>query len=945
MALISIICLSIPAYAELPDHSVDIDYPVTAGDYDEYILQYGKAADGNGEYRISATDCTQVQGEALGFGEAGGRSPVLIWESEGGSAEWIVTVPVDGLYTLTLDYYALRGKQTDIRFALYINGEIPFSQVKSCSFHRLFEDVRSKTDGFETDRRGNEIKPTSREISAWQTAFFTDAEGMYDSPFQFLLRRGENKIKLENLEEPVAIEALTFRPAEKVPAYAELGLNPMPSPNEQKIIKVQAENFTSKSHSSITVGYDRSTPATEPYDPKKIRMNLLSARQWKTAGESVTWSFDVAEPGYYYIGSRYRQNQVRGFFVTRSITINGEAVCEELLNQRFYYGTQWKIEHFGNGGGQAFYFDKGTYTITMEATLGSMSDPIRQNIALQKRLSEMYRKIIMITSVQPDPYQDYTLETDIPELLSVFSAVSQQLRAVSDDLVRITKSKGSEAVLIDRLVQQLESFASQPHTIASRLARFRENLSGLAEWINQVRDQPLDLDYIYLCPVSEKKPDAGAGFFSQLKHEVRSFLNTFFEDYSSINSESNRDGDLEVWVATGRDTAHVLNRLVNESFSKETGINVNLKLMQSALTQAVMSGRQPDVALNLGRGEPVNLAMRGALTPLDNMEGFDDLCNRFHKDALIPYRFNGRCYAVPEQQVFHMMFIRTDIFKELGLEIPQTWKDVYGIARILQRNNLEIGLPYLQVDAYNLVNTGMSAQSIYPTLLVQRNGSVFNKTQTATALDTPQALEAFQEWVDFYTQYSFPLFKDDYNRFRTGEMPLLITMYNFYSQLIMAAPEIRNDWTMALIPGVQQADGSINRSECASGTASVLLAGSQNADNAWKFLKWWTSADIQAAYGTEMEAMVGPAARYATANQEAFERLAWPKQDAETIKKQWQQVTEIPEIPGGYYVSRSLDNAFRACVYRKENTRETLAYWNKYSNDEITRKRRECGLE
>lgn len=41
---------------------------------------------------------------------------------------------------------------------------------------------------------------------------------------------------------------------------------------------------------------------------------------------------------------------------------------------------------------------------------------------------------------------------------------------------------------------------------------------------------------------------------------------------------------------------------------------------------------------------------------------------------------------------------------------------------------------------------------------------------------------------------------------------------------------------------------------------------------------------------------------------------------------------------GGYYVTRNLDNAFKACVYRQENPREMLRYWTGETNKEIRRK-------
>ena len=54
---------------------------------------------------------------------------------------------------------------------------------------------------------------------------------------------------------------------------------------------------------------------------------------------------------------------------------------------------------------------------------------------------------------------------------------------------------------------------------------------------------------------------------------------------------------------------------------------------------------------------------------------------------------------------------------------------------------------------------------------------------------------------------------------------------------------------------------------------------------------------------------------------------------------------DIPQIPGGYYVQRSLTNAFRKVVYNWENEREVLNEYTKKIDEEIKRKRTEFGLE
>ena len=62
------------------------------------------------------------------------------------------------------------------------------------------------------------------------------------------------------------------------------------------------------------------------------------------------------------------------------------------------------------------------------------------------------------------------------------------------------------------------------------------------------------------------------------------------------------------------------------------------------------------------------------------------------------------------------------------------------------------------------------------------------------------------------------------------------------------------------------------------------------------------------------------------------------------LSKQREEVVELPEIPGSYYVTRSIDNAFRAVLYDQKNPREIFEKENRNINREILRKRRELGL-
>ena len=56
------------------------------------------------------------------------------------------------------------------------------------------------------------------------------------------------------------------------------------------------------------------------------------------------------------------------------------------------------------------------------------------------------------------------------------------------------------------------------------------------------------------------------------------------------------------------------------------------------------------------------------------------------------------------------------------------------------------------------------------------------------------------------------------------------------------------------------------------------------------------------------------------------------------IVKAWKNVSEIPEVPGSYYVTRSVDLSFWNVVNQNENPKDVLLKWGAEVDDEIERK-------
>ena len=83
------------------------------------------------------------------------------------------------------------------------------------------------------------------------------------------------------------------------------------------------------------------------------------------------------------------------------------------------------------------------------------------------------------------------------------------------------------------------------------------------------------------------------------------------------------------------------------------------------------------------------------------------------------------------------------------------------------------------------------------------------------------------------------------------------------------------------------------------------------------------------------------AKKLASANVEGLSKLAWDAKDFEIIKEQWSYVRELPEIPGSYYLTRSIDQAFWMVSNGEATPKDAIVKWSKLADDEIARKIKE----
>ena len=471
--------------------------------------------------------------------------------------------------------------------------------------------------------------------------------------------------------------------------------------------------------------------------------------------------------------------------------------------------------------------------------------------------------------------------------------------------------------------------------IKNFISSYYDSYTSLCALVTDIAKLPLDLDQIVLgSPEKEGFDYEMAGGWDKFVFGIKRFIVSFMEEYQYDTKEAKDKTTLTLWITWGRDQTQILTSLVRDTFeAQHPNIRVKIQLVGATLIQAILAGNGPDLLIGQVRNEPVNYGMRGALYDLSQFPDYNEVVSRFQKGADTPYKLGDAIYGIPDTQNFSIMFYRTDILEEMGVEVPKDWQEFKNVAALFQRQNLQVGLP-----------TGALTVNTYATRLMQKGIPVYTHNQRTNFL-SGEAVETFVEWTEYYTELGFLAAYDFYNRFRAGTIPLAVADYTQYTLLSQAAPEIVGKWGIAKMPGTKAADGTINYAQADTGTSCVIPNISQYKEEAWEFLKWWTSANTQYRYSVMLEAILGDTGRRATANVEAFKMLSWESDHLDTLLDAWDDVVGLQEVPGGYYVDRSVMQAFQNVINIDENPKDMIFKWAKIADAEIDRKRGEYGLE
>ncbi len=903
--------------------------------YGEVQKQYQEQGyrSGDGVIRLTAE---QAQGALTSSYQ--GLEQAILSEEDGEAIRFSFQCEKAGLYALRVRYCAMDDVTTPIVRSLAVDGEIPFAESGTISLYRMWQDNGKPV----VNINGDEVAPGVVQVKDWQTATVYDAEGYYSAPLEWYLSAGAHEATFSAVENGMAIEYLEFYPLEEIPSYEELAAEYEANGYKKaaKPIYLEAEEeIENKNWSTIRLISD-SDPSVSRTEAGKVLYNTIGGGYWTSANASITWGFDVKEEGLYNLAFHLKQNFGNGLPSYRRIEVDGEVPFKEFENKKFLYGSKWRMETMADEDGDPYYLylEKGHHTLTMTVTLGELADMVDRINRDSLVLSDLILQITMLVGQNADTNYDYRLDERIPDLIPTLQEIVEHMDQYMDILKEASGKTPSLHGQIKNSKVQIQELIDNPFDIAAKKDVLDTVVSTYGTAITSLSGQGLLLDNIQFVPSEKEIKTQKGGFLARLWGGLVNFFQSFFKDYDAVGNAGMGDTEvtevLDVWVSYGEDWGSLLQELADSDFTPKTGIGVKIHVVPAgqlssgganALLLAISSGTAPDVTLGTDVSSIGEFSLRNAVVDLTQFEDYEEVIKRYQEKRMIPLTSGDAVYGLPEVQNFQVMIYRKDILSDLGLALPETWEDLYNyVLPVLYQNNMEFYCP-LNLDPF----------------IYQSGGTYYNEDMTMSALNSENAFRGFKEWVELYSVQGVPVAASFFNRFRSGEMPIGIGDLSMYMQIRAAAPELKGRWGVALIPGHEREDGSVNHSmgNCVT-QAAMILSQSDKQEAGWEFLKWWTSDEVQIRYGNEIEALKGEVARWSSANKNAFAAMAWPREDYEVIAEALSQVDATKVVLGGYFNNRHVLNAFnRVCISHTMNERDSIEKAVEDINKELARKR------
>lgn len=846
-------------------------------------------------------------------------------------------VPNTGLYELSLEYYIVDPAIDAVQLDVKVNGETPFYEAQTLVLPSIW---KFETLTFSKDRYENDIQPQSYRPSMWQESTLKDYKGTYQGTFLFELSPGD-VMTLSYINSSILIGDVSYVVTDSLMDYeAYMALHENASVSND-LIMISARDMAERSDPSIRLRVEQD-PSNMYYDTQKLKLNTIFGDSWENGGQFITYDINVDTAGLYQLSFKYRQYLLKDMPVFRRIYINGEVPFQALDTVSFPHTMSFINRTITTSDGTPYYvyLEAGTNQITLEAVSHPYKVAIETMKYIMNEIQSLALDIKRYTSGGTDRYRDWDISEYFPQAEQDIRAWAVILDMMYRDLLTIA-SDDAPSELANILVSKdrLLNIAENINQLPSRMVQFSDGDSSVNQLLGSVVSQfmrsNLELERI-MVHGNDDIPSPYASVFTNIFEGAKRLLLSFINNPYSVD---NSDEDLNIWVNYPRQYIEILQVMIDQQFDSERKVTLSQMPDQNKLILANTSGQAPDVALGVDHWIPYEFAIRGAAYNLRTFEGYEAVAGQYSPGAMIPYAFEDGIYGVPSTQNFWVTFYRTDIMDSIGVtDIPSTWDDVISTLPLLQSYGLNYFVPLAQFS-------GLKPFVATIPYVYQFGGDLYTESGMQTGINSTETIEGMELMSELFTLYNVPKFVGNFfNSLRYGTLPIGIGDLATYILLNAAADELDGLWDMEVHPGVLDPEtGEVNRYASVGAQSNMILTQSNYPDEAWEFMKWWTSAGVQLEFAFTLLATYGKEYFWNTANVEAFAEIPMPVQHKEVIMAQWEYAIEAPRIPGSYMVEREISNAWTNIVFNGDNPRQALDEAVRIANREITYKMSEFG--
>lgn len=287
-------------------------------------------------------------------------------------------------------------------------------------------------------------------------------------------------------------------------------------------------------------------------------------------------------------------------------------------------------------------------------------------------------------------------------------------------------------------------------------------------------------------------------------------------------------------------------------FEKEHDVKVETSIMTADQTSASYNVKlnagatDLDVLMYRPLQEGVQFSRNGWLLPLNekatSAEGYN--WDDFMPSTIDTVTYEDKAYGVPIVTERQLLFYRTDLLEEAGLEVPKTMEELEAAAKAL--TNPEKG-----IFGYGMRGQRTGAVTQYAGFLFSHGGDFM--VDGKAAINTPEAVASYELYGRLLRDYG-PIGVESMSTeqlvplFQQGKLAMYIDAEVFHSNFVdPEASTVVDHVGSAPLPAGPAGSKPYN----VPSWGLAINAKSKQTDLAWEFVQWATSpemvADVQKA--------------------------------------------------------------------------------------------------